>query len=75
MKFSIITLGCKVNEYESQSILAQLKNAGYEITEGLVFADVYIVNTCAVTNTAERKSRQVFILFLCNTRFISTGRS
>ena len=55
----VITLGCKVNEYESQSILHQLKDAGYEITEGLKYADVYIVNTCAVTNTGERKSRQV----------------
>lgn len=59
MKASVITLGCKVNEYESQSILNQLKQSGYEITEGLVEADVYVVNTCAVTNTAERKSRQV----------------
>lgn len=59
MKASVITLGCKVNEYESQSILNQLKQSGYEITEGLVEADVYIVNTCAVTNMAERKSRQV----------------
>ena len=59
MKASVITLGCKVNEYESQSILNQLKSVGYEITEGLVEADVYIINTCAVTNTAERKSRQV----------------
>ena len=53
---SVITLGCKVNEYESQSILNQLKQAGYDIKEGLVFADVYVVNTCAVTNMAERKS-------------------
>lgn len=59
MKASVITLGCKVNEYESQSILAQLKDAGYEIGEGYVVADVYVVNTCAVTNMAERKSRQV----------------
>ena len=59
MLASVITLGCKVNEYESQSILNQLKTVGYEITEGLVKADVYIINTCAVTNTAERKSRQV----------------
>ena len=59
MLASVVTLGCKVNEYESQSILNQLKQSGYEITEGLVKADVYIVNTCAVTNTAERKSRQV----------------
>ena len=59
MKASIITLGCKVNEYESQSILNQLKCNGYEIAEGYVFADLYIINTCAVTNTAEKKSRQV----------------
>ncbi len=59
MLASIITLGCKVNEYESQSILTQLKNDGWEITEGLVKADLYVVNTCAVTNMAERKSRQM----------------
>lgn len=59
MLASVITLGCKVNEYESQSILNQLKQKGYEIAEGLVKADVYVINTCAVTNTAERKSRQV----------------
>ncbi|MBQ8615240.1 MAG: tRNA (N(6)-L-threonylcarbamoyladenosine(37)-C(2))-methylthiotransferase MtaB, partial [Clostridia bacterium] len=59
MKASVVTLGCKVNEYESQSILNQLKQEGYQITEGFVEADIYVVNTCAVTNTAERKSRQV----------------
>ncbi|MBE5741396.1 MAG: tRNA (N(6)-L-threonylcarbamoyladenosine(37)-C(2))-methylthiotransferase MtaB [Clostridiales bacterium] len=59
MKASIITLGCKVNEYESQSIMRQLQDEGYEIAEGLVYADVYVVNTCAVTNEGERKSRQV----------------
>ncbi len=59
MKFSIITLGCKVNEYESQSMLTQLENEGYEVSEGLEQADCYIINTCAVTNMAERKSRQM----------------
>ena len=59
MKFSIITLGCKVNEYESQSMIAQLENAGHTVVEGLRVADYYIINTCAVTNIAERKSRQV----------------
>ncbi len=59
MRASVVTLGCKVNEYESQSILHQLSDAGYEILEGLVEADVYVLNTCAVTNEAERKSRQV----------------
>ena len=59
MKFSIITLGCKVNEYESQSMMAQLESAGHNVVEGLEVADYYIINTCAVTNMAERKSRQV----------------
>ncbi len=55
---SVVTLGCKVNEYESQSVLNQLQRAGYQVKEGLVFADVYVLNSCAVTNIAERKSRQ-----------------
>ena len=59
MKFSIITLGCKVNEYESQSMITQLETAGHTVVEGLQVADYYIINTCAVTNIAERKSRQV----------------
>lgn len=64
MKASVITLGCKVNEYESQSILNQLKSAGCEIAEGLVKADVYVLNSCAVTNTAEQKSRQTLTKIL-----------
>ena len=57
MLVSVITLGCKVNEYESQSIMHQLNDAGYTTIEGLVKADAYVINTCAVTNTGERKSR------------------
>ncbi len=64
MRASVITLGCKVNEYESGSILTQLKNFGYEICEGLVYADVYVVNTCAVTNVGEKKSRQTLTKIL-----------
>ena len=64
MKASIITLGCKVNEYESQSIMNQLKMSGYDVVEGLEWADIYVVNTCAVTNIAERKSRQVMAKIL-----------
>ena len=59
MKIAVLTLGCKVNEYESLSMVTQLKNIGHEVTNNLEFADVYIVNTCAVTNMAERKSRQM----------------
>lgn len=59
MKVSVITLGCKVNEYESQAIMHEFKSNGYEVTEGLVVADVYVVNTCSVTNIGDRKSRQM----------------
>ena len=59
MKVSIHTLGCKVNQYESDSIGFALSKNGCEVFYDLVFADVYIINTCAVTNEAEKKSRQV----------------
>lgn len=55
---AIITLGCKVNQYDSDAMLAILKTAGFEIFDELVKADVYVLNTCAVTAEAERKSRQ-----------------
>lgn len=55
---SVFTLGCKVNLYESRQIVAQLTQEGYCAFEGLKKADVFVINTCAVTNEAERKSRQ-----------------
>lgn len=64
MKVSILTLGCKVNEYESLSMVTQLKKLGHEVVNTLEFADIYIVNTCAVTNMAERKSRQMIAKIL-----------
>jgi len=57
-KISIFTLGCKVNQYDTDAMLAVFKTAGFEITEGLDFADVYVINSCAVTAEAEKKSRQ-----------------
>ncbi len=57
-KVSVFTLGCKVNQYDTDAMLAVFENAGFEITEGLDYADVYIVNSCAVTAEAEKKSRQ-----------------
>lgn len=57
-KISIFTLGCKVNQYDTDAMLAIFESAGFEITEGLDFADIYIINTCAVTAEAEKKSRQ-----------------
>jgi len=58
MKAVVFTLGCKVNDVESGSIIRGLKDLGYEVSRELGFADLYIVNTCAVTAEAERKSRQ-----------------
>lgn len=58
MKFYIHTLGCKVNQYESDSIAACLAGKGHTAVNSLDEADVCIVNTCAVTNEAEKKSRQ-----------------
>lgn len=58
MKAVVYTLGCKVNDVESGSIIRGLEGLGYEVSRELVPADLYIVNTCAVTAEAERKSRQ-----------------
>lgn len=58
MKICLITLGCKVNQYESDALANSLEKLGYEVCSKLEDADFYIVNTCAVTNEAEKKSRQ-----------------
>ena len=59
MKVCVFTLGCKVNFYESEGLIEELNNLGYECTNKLEYADIYILNTCAVTNEGERKSRQL----------------
>ena len=56
MKFYIYTLGCKVNTYESRVMADLLINSGYEEVENEKEADILIVNTCSVTNNADRKS-------------------
>lgn len=58
MKAVVFTLGCKVNECESESLIAGLIQRGYSVSDKLEKADIYIVNTCAVTAEAEKKSRQ-----------------
>lgn len=58
MKIVVFNLGCKVNKYESDSIARALREKGHDVVCELEKADVYILNTCAVTNEAERKSRQ-----------------
>ena len=58
MKIVCYNLGCKVNQYESDGIMTKLTSLGYEVSDSLEYADVYILNTCAVTGEAEKKSRQ-----------------
>ncbi len=59
IKAAIYTLGCKVNSYESTAICEKLRENGIEICEMGESADICIINTCAVTSEAERKSRQI----------------
>lgn len=58
MKACVFTLGCKMNEVESASLMRGLEARGYEVTDELCAADLYLINTCAVTAEAEKKSRQ-----------------
>lgn len=58
MKAVVYNLGCKVNKYECDCLAHMLAERGYEVSENLERADIYIINTCAVTGEAERKSRQ-----------------
>lgn len=58
-KVAFLTLGCKVNTYETNAMETLFKNAGYELVAFSEEADIYIVNTCTVTNMADRKSRQM----------------
>ena len=58
-KVAFYTLGCKVNQYETNSMMEEFIKAGYEVVDYESFADVYVVNTCTVTNMSDRKSRQI----------------
>ena len=58
-KAALRNLGCKVNFYETEAMTQLLEEAGYEIVDFEDMADVYVVNTCSVTNIADRKSRQM----------------
>lgn len=58
-KAALHNLGCKVNAYETEAMQELLEKAGYEIVPFKEDADVYIINTCTVTNMADRKSRQM----------------
>ena len=58
-KVAFYTLGCKVNQYETNAMIEKFINKKYEIVDFEDIADIYIVNTCTVTNVSDRKSRQI----------------
>lgn len=58
-KAATLTLGCKVNQYETDAVTQMLENAGYQIVPFEEEADVYIINTCSVTNVADKKSMKM----------------
>ena len=58
-KVAFITLGCKVNQYETNAMAQKFLEKGYEVVEHIEFADIYVINTCTVTNMSDRKSRQM----------------
>lgn len=66
MKISFYTLGCKVNQYETQAMSEQLKNAGHEIVSNNENADIFIINSCTVTAGADQKTRQTVRKFKRN---------
>ena len=59
MKIAFYTLGCKVNQFETQALELILSERGHEITDDLSVADVIVVNTCTVTATSDQKSRRI----------------
>jgi len=58
MKVAFHTLGCKVNQYETEALKEKFSLKGYSVVDEKEFADIYVINTCTVTSLADRKSRQ-----------------
>lgn len=65
---ALFTLGCKVNQYETEALAGIFEKAGYEIVEFEEEADVYVINTCTVTGLSDRKSRQIIRRARANNR-------
>ncbi|MHC1720809.1 MAG: tRNA (N(6)-L-threonylcarbamoyladenosine(37)-C(2))-methylthiotransferase MtaB [Clostridiaceae bacterium] len=59
MKAAFVTLGCRVNQYETEAMIEKFKKNGYDIVDFNEKADVYVINTCTVTNMGDKKSRQM----------------
>jgi threonylcarbamoyladenosine tRNA methylthiotransferase MtaB len=58
-KVALYTLGCRVNQYETEAIIETFKKLNYDIVDFDAFADIYIINTCTVTSASDKKSRQM----------------
>ena len=58
MKVAFFTLGCKVNQYETDLMMKSFLDCGYEICDFKEKADIYVINSCSVTNLSTRKTRQ-----------------
>ncbi len=58
MTIAFTTLGCKVNHYETEALQSLFKSHGYDLVDHKTFADIYVINTCTVTNTSDSKSRK-----------------
>ncbi|MDO5556111.1 MAG: hypothetical protein Q4G09_05705 [Clostridia bacterium] len=58
-RVAFYTLGCKVNQYETNAMIEQFINKGYEIANFDDMSDIYVINTCTVTNVSDKKSRQI----------------
>ena len=58
-KVAFYTLGCKVNQYETNAMIEQFIKANYKLVDFEEIADIYVINTCTVTNMSDRKSRQI----------------
>jgi len=59
MRIAFLTLGCKVNYYETEKMIRDFRDRGFSVVDFEEEADIYVVNTCTVTNIADRKSRQM----------------
>jgi threonylcarbamoyladenosine tRNA methylthiotransferase MtaB len=73
MKIKILSLGCRLNQSEIESISTTLQNRGHEIVRG-EYADIYIINSCAVTARSERKTRQLINQSLTKVDYQQEGR-
>ena len=59
MRIAFVTLGCKVNQYETENLMELFLSDGFDVVDPREEADVYVVNSCTVTSSGDKKSRQI----------------